>query len=140
MMSNNKRIAYTRVPSTDLLFSIVEEELGKDCAKVKTLFLKVQEGEWISGGWRGWGLGCSQEVIFLLEGAASTPLGLPGLSGQDAQRRAKENRKGDPALPIPFFAVSPLHSPVGWLRWGWAPSDHSFLSSSPLPHPAGSGS
>lgn len=50
MMSNNKRIAYTRVPSKDLLFSIVEEELGKDCAKVKTLFLKVPEGEWISGG------------------------------------------------------------------------------------------
>lgn len=45
MMSNNKRIAYARVPSKDLLFSIVEEELGKDCAKVKTLFLKVPEGD-----------------------------------------------------------------------------------------------
>lgn len=44
MMSNNKRIAYARVPSKDLLFSIVEEELGKDCAKVKTLFLKVLQG------------------------------------------------------------------------------------------------
>lgn len=44
MMSNNKRIAYARVPSKDLLFSIVEEELGKDCAKVKTLFLKVLRG------------------------------------------------------------------------------------------------
>ncbi|XP_029087847.1 otoferlin isoform X1 [Monodon monoceros] len=41
MMSNNKRIAYARVPSKDLLFSMVEEELGKDCAKVKTLFLKL---------------------------------------------------------------------------------------------------
>nr|XP_037862602.1 otoferlin isoform X4 [Chlorocebus sabaeus] len=41
MMSNNKRIAYARVPSKDLLFSIVEEETGKDCAKVKTLFLKL---------------------------------------------------------------------------------------------------
>ncbi|KAM7078247.1 otoferlin isoform 2-T2 [Molossus nigricans] len=41
MMSNNKRIAYARVPSKDLLFSLVEEELGKDCAKVKTLFLKL---------------------------------------------------------------------------------------------------
>ncbi|KAM9635641.1 otoferlin isoform 2-T2 [Trichechus inunguis] len=41
MMSNNKRIAYTRVPSKDLLFSMVEEEMGKDCAKVKTLFLKL---------------------------------------------------------------------------------------------------
>nr|XP_060506483.1 otoferlin isoform X10 [Panthera onca] len=41
MMNNNKRTAYARVPSKDLLFSIVEEELGKDCAKVKTLFLKL---------------------------------------------------------------------------------------------------
>ncbi|XP_006835281.1 PREDICTED: otoferlin isoform X3 [Chrysochloris asiatica] len=41
MMNNNKRIAYARVPSKDLLFSIVEEEMGKDCAKVKTLFLKL---------------------------------------------------------------------------------------------------
>lgn len=50
MMSNNKRIAYARVPSKDLLFSIVEEELGKDCAKVKTLFLKVLPGMGL-----GWG-------------------------------------------------------------------------------------
>lgn len=49
-MSNNKRIAYARVPSKDLLFSIVEEELGKDCAKVKTLFLKVLQGMGL-----GWG-------------------------------------------------------------------------------------
>ncbi|XP_047602995.1 otoferlin isoform X2 [Lutra lutra] len=41
MLSNNKRVAYARVPSKDLLFSMVEEELGKDCAKVKTLFLKL---------------------------------------------------------------------------------------------------
>ncbi|XP_063504943.1 otoferlin isoform X4 [Pongo pygmaeus] len=41
MMINNKRVAYARVPSKDLLFSIVEEETGKDCAKVKTLFLKL---------------------------------------------------------------------------------------------------
>ncbi|XP_077008460.1 otoferlin isoform X7 [Tamandua tetradactyla] len=41
MMNNNKRIAYARVPSKDLLFSTVEEETGKDCAKVKTLFLKL---------------------------------------------------------------------------------------------------
>lgn len=52
MVSNNKRIAYARVPSKDLLFSIVEEELGKDCAKVKTLFLKVLQG--MSQGGVGW--------------------------------------------------------------------------------------
>lgn len=42
MMSNNKRIAYARVPSKDILYSIVDEETGKDCGKVKAVFLKVQ--------------------------------------------------------------------------------------------------
>lgn len=51
-MSNNKRIAYARVPSQDLLFSLVQEEMGKDCAKVKTLFLKVPAHR-IPGGLRG---------------------------------------------------------------------------------------
>ncbi|XP_031437276.1 otoferlin isoform X3 [Clupea harengus] len=41
MMSNNKRVAYARVPSKDILYSIVDEETGKDCAKVKTLFLRL---------------------------------------------------------------------------------------------------
>ncbi|XP_075411922.1 otoferlin isoform X2 [Tenrec ecaudatus] len=41
MLSSNKRVAYARVPSKDLLFSLVEEEMGKDCGKVKTLFLKL---------------------------------------------------------------------------------------------------
>lgn len=43
MMSNNKRIAYARVPSKDILYSGVDEETGKDCGKVKTIFLKVFE-------------------------------------------------------------------------------------------------
>ncbi|XP_065819917.1 otoferlin isoform X9 [Labrus bergylta] len=41
MMSNNKRIAYARVPSKDILYSIVDEETGKDCGKVKAVFLKL---------------------------------------------------------------------------------------------------
>lgn len=54
MMSNNKRIAYARIPSKDILYSIVDEEMGKDCAKVKTVFLKVRIP--LSQG------SCSQEV------------------------------------------------------------------------------
>lgn len=42
MMSNNKRIAYARVPSKDILHSMVDEEKGKDCGKVKAVFLKVR--------------------------------------------------------------------------------------------------
>lgn len=41
MMSNNKRIAYARIPSKDILYSVVDEEKGKDCSKVKAVFLKV---------------------------------------------------------------------------------------------------
>lgn len=43
MMTNNKRIAYARVPSKDILYSIVDEETGKDCGKVKAVFLKVPD-------------------------------------------------------------------------------------------------
>ncbi|KAI4799190.1 hypothetical protein KUCAC02_017861 [Chaenocephalus aceratus] len=41
MISNGKRIAYARVPSKDILYSGVEEETGKDCGKVKTIFLRI---------------------------------------------------------------------------------------------------
>ncbi|XP_054617207.1 otoferlin isoform X8 [Dunckerocampus dactyliophorus] len=41
MMSNNKRIAYARIPSKDILYSVVDEETGKDCGKVKAVFLKL---------------------------------------------------------------------------------------------------
>ncbi|XP_061094120.1 otoferlin-like [Conger conger] len=52
MMSNNKRIAYARVPSKDILFSLVDEESGKDCGKVQTLFLKLPGKKGFgSAGW-----------------------------------------------------------------------------------------
>lgn len=41
MMSNHKRIAYARIPSKDILYSVVDEETGKDCGKVKAVFLKA---------------------------------------------------------------------------------------------------
>lgn len=41
MISNGKRIAYARVPSKDILYSGTEDEKGKDCGKVKTIFLRV---------------------------------------------------------------------------------------------------
>lgn len=40
-MSGNKRIAYQRIQARDIVYSIVDEECGKDCGKVKTLLLKV---------------------------------------------------------------------------------------------------
>ncbi|XP_063069858.1 fer-1-like protein 6 isoform X2 [Engraulis encrasicolus] len=40
LLSNNKRVAYARVPARHLLFSENAEEMGRDCGKIKTLFLK----------------------------------------------------------------------------------------------------
>ncbi|KAJ8353175.1 hypothetical protein SKAU_G00207420 [Synaphobranchus kaupii] len=52
MMSNNKRIAYARVPSKDILYSLVDEETGKDCGKVQTIFLKLPGKKGFgSAGW-----------------------------------------------------------------------------------------
>uniref|UniRef100_A0AAQ5XDI0 Otoferlin n=1 Tax=Amphiprion ocellaris TaxID=80972 RepID=A0AAQ5XDI0_AMPOC len=48
MISNGKRIAYARVPSKDILFSSTDEERGKDCGKVKTIFLRKGFGP---AGW-----------------------------------------------------------------------------------------
>ena len=42
LISNNRRVAYHRIKAKDLIFSIVNEEKGKNCAKVQTLFLKVR--------------------------------------------------------------------------------------------------
>lgn len=116
MMSNNKRIAYARVPSKDLLFSIVEEELGKDCAKVKTLFLKVPEGGQTEG-WCGvgaWGPGFAsgffQGSVSPGWGDQPSTRGLAGPQVAGAQRRKswRENRMGGgqqgPTLPIPLGA------------------------------------
>ncbi|XP_069727809.1 fer-1-like protein 4 [Phaenicophaeus curvirostris] len=41
MLSNNRRVAYARVPAQNILYSVVEEEKGKDCAKIQTVFMKV---------------------------------------------------------------------------------------------------
>ncbi|KAI6075336.1 Fer-1-like protein 6 [Aix galericulata] len=41
MLSNNKRVAYARVPAKHILYSPEEEQKGKDCGKIKTHFLKL---------------------------------------------------------------------------------------------------
>ncbi|NWR77857.1 FR1L4 protein, partial [Centropus unirufus] len=41
MLSNSRRLAYARVPAQNILYSVVEEEKGKDCAKIQTVFMKV---------------------------------------------------------------------------------------------------
>ncbi|XP_048878815.1 fer-1-like protein 4 [Brienomyrus brachyistius] len=41
MMSGGKRVAFARIPSHTILFSLVEEEKGKDCGKITTIYMKT---------------------------------------------------------------------------------------------------
>uniref|UniRef100_A0A5F8GDE1 Fer-1 like family member 6 n=1 Tax=Monodelphis domestica TaxID=13616 RepID=A0A5F8GDE1_MONDO len=41
MLSNNKRVAYVRISSKDLLYSPANEQRGKHCGKLQTHFLKL---------------------------------------------------------------------------------------------------
>uniref|UniRef100_UPI0035900243 otoferlin-like isoform X2 n=1 Tax=Myxine glutinosa TaxID=7769 RepID=UPI0035900243 len=63
MISNgNKRVAYTRIPAKDILYSLVDEEIGKDCGKIKTLFLKLPGKK--TQGSSGWHMQAKLEVYF----------------------------------------------------------------------------
>nr|DBA23997.1 TPA: hypothetical protein GDO54_011707 [Pyxicephalus adspersus] len=41
LLSNNKRVAYARIPARDILYSPVPEEKGHHCGKIQTLFFKI---------------------------------------------------------------------------------------------------
>ncbi|XP_065112871.1 otoferlin isoform X4 [Paramisgurnus dabryanus] len=64
MISNNKRIAYARIPSKDILYSIVDEEMGKDCGKVKAVFLRLPGKKGF--GPAGWTVQAKLEVYLWL--------------------------------------------------------------------------
>ncbi|EMP26127.1 Fer-1-like protein 6 [Chelonia mydas] len=48
MLSNNKRVAYARIPAKEVFYSPVNEQRGKNCGKIKTHFLKLP-GKRLSG-------------------------------------------------------------------------------------------
>ncbi|KAF3700952.1 Otoferlin Fer-1-like protein 2 [Channa argus] len=64
MISNGKRIAYARVPSKDILYSSIDEERGKDCNKVKTIFLRIPGKKGF--GPAGWTVQAKLEVYLWL--------------------------------------------------------------------------
>ncbi|XP_076628524.1 otoferlin isoform X2 [Colletes latitarsis] len=41
VISAGRRVAYQRIPGRDLIYSIVDEECGRYCGKVQTMFLKL---------------------------------------------------------------------------------------------------
>uniref|UniRef100_A0A3Q2CA86 Fer-1-like protein 4 n=1 Tax=Cyprinodon variegatus TaxID=28743 RepID=A0A3Q2CA86_CYPVA len=40
MLNGSKRLAYVRIPSHSILFSLVEEQKGRDCGHITTLYMK----------------------------------------------------------------------------------------------------
>lgn len=41
LVSGRKRLAYVRIPAYSILFSLVEEQRGRDSGRVTTLYMKV---------------------------------------------------------------------------------------------------
>ncbi|KAM9758875.1 fer-1-like protein 4 [Menidia menidia] len=40
LLSGSKRLAYVRIPAHSILFSLVEEQKGRDCGRITTLYMK----------------------------------------------------------------------------------------------------
>ncbi|XP_046390175.1 otoferlin-like isoform X2 [Ischnura elegans] len=60
VVCSGKRMAYERISSRDLIYSIVDEESGKDCGKVQTLFLKLPGRK--GSGPTGWAIQAKLQV------------------------------------------------------------------------------
>lgn len=43
VISSGRRVAYQRIPCRELIYSVVDEECGRHCGKVQTMFLKVSK-------------------------------------------------------------------------------------------------
>lgn len=41
VISSGRRVAYQRISCRELIYSIVDEECGRNCGKIQTMFLKV---------------------------------------------------------------------------------------------------
>ncbi|CAM9619692.1 unnamed protein product [Lampetra fluviatilis] len=64
LVNKTKRIAFARIPAKDILYANADEELGKDCGKVKTLFLKLPGKRSFGPG--GWAMQAKLEVYLWL--------------------------------------------------------------------------
>ncbi|XP_064190456.1 otoferlin-like [Anguilla rostrata] len=111
MMSNNKRIAYARVPSKDILFSPVDEESGKDCGKLQTLFLKLPGKKGF--GSAGWTVQAKTELYLWLGVNKQRKDFLSGLPNGFEENRAA---KGPGMLSSPPISLTYTMKQVFQLR------------------------
>ncbi|XP_075247387.1 otoferlin-like isoform X2 [Convolutriloba macropyga] len=68
MISGGKRVAYTRIPAAELLYSpTCEMERGKHCAKMRSIFLKLPGN--LAKGQSGWAIQAKLELYLWLSHA-----------------------------------------------------------------------
>ncbi|XP_062323001.1 LOW QUALITY PROTEIN: otoferlin [Osmerus eperlanus] len=97
MMSNNKRIAYARIPSKDILYSIVDEETGKDCGKVKAVFLRLPGKKGF--GPAGWTVQAKMEMYLWLGLNKQRKDFLSGLPNGFEENKAARSGPGLQSVP-----------------------------------------
>ena len=64
MLCGGKRVAYTRIPSQHIAYSLVEEERGKDSGRMQTVFLRVSFWQPVMQAYLGGGGGFGGESCF----------------------------------------------------------------------------
>lgn len=64
MISGSKRVACQRIPVESIIYSIVDEEKGKDCGKVQTLFLRLPGKK--ASGQAGWSIQAKLQIYLWL--------------------------------------------------------------------------
>ncbi|XP_038616613.1 fer-1-like protein 6 [Tachyglossus aculeatus] len=98
MLSNNKRVAYARIPSKDLLYSPTRKQRGKHCAKIKTHFLKPP-------GKRpaGWSVQAKVDVYLWLGPTKYSSAILENLpDGYETEQPTKTDTSGSPPVKLVY--------------------------------------
>ncbi|XP_061418483.1 otoferlin isoform X4 [Lethenteron reissneri] len=97
MLSNNKRVAYARISAKDILYSPIDDEMGKDCGKIKTLFLRLPGKKSFGSG--GWTVQAKLEAYFWLSLHKHRKDFMNGLPNGYEQKKAKNSSPIAQALP-----------------------------------------
>ncbi|KTF87287.1 hypothetical protein cypCar_00015917, partial [Cyprinus carpio] len=106
LVSNNKRLAYARIPARHLLFSQSPEQRGRDCGKINTLFLQPP-------GKRGpgWTVQAKLDVYLWLGTSRDSSHMLDNLpSGFELQGISSEHRTGPPPDYLLYTGKTAQHS------------------------------
>ncbi|XP_071147847.1 otoferlin-like isoform X5 [Mytilus edulis] len=101
MISGHKRLAYQRLHAKDLIYSIVDEERGKDCSKVQTLFLKLPGKKATSVA--GWVIQAKVQLYLWLGLTKHKKDFLTGLPGGYDQNSLMQIANKPQGVPPPFI-------------------------------------